>query len=45
MEIKRTPTFKQFFQSKALNVDRNKSYYQQYDVKQLRDFHKQAMTK
>ena len=45
MEIKTTPTFKQFLQSETLNTEKNKSYYQQYDVKRLRAFHKQAMIK
>ena len=42
-EIQKTQTFKQFLQSETLNVDKNKSYYQLYDVKRLRAFHKQAM--
>ena len=45
MEIKTTPTFKQFLQSKTINTDKNKSYYQWYDVKLLKAFHKQAMIK
>ena len=40
MEIQTTPTFKQLFQAETLNAKKNKSYYQQYDVKQLRAFHK-----
>ena len=45
MEIQKTQTFKQFLQAKTLNAKNNKSYYQQYSVKRLRDFHKQAMMK
>ena len=45
MEIQTTLTFKNFLQSKTLNVDKNKSYYQRYDVKRLSAFHKQEMTK
>ena len=45
MEIQITQTFKQFLQAETLNADKNKSYYQQYDVKRLRAFHKQVMTK
>ena len=45
MEMKTTPTFKQFSQSETLDAKKNKLYYQQYDVKWLWAFHKQAMTK
>ena len=45
VEIKTTQSFKQFLQSETLNTEKNKSYYQQYDVKQLRAFHKKAMMK
>ena len=45
MEIQTTQTFKKFLQAETLNVDRKKSYYQRYDVKRLRAFHKQAMMK
>ena len=45
MEIQRTPTFEQFLQEETTNADKNKSYYQRYDVKRLRAFHKQAMIK
>ena len=45
MEIKTTPTFKQFLQAETLNAKKNNSYYQKYDVKILRAFHKQAMMK
>ena len=37
--------FKQFLQAETLNAKKNKSYYQRYNVKRLRAFHKQAMTK
>ena len=45
MEIQTTQTFKQFLQAETLNTDKNKSYYQPYDFKRLRAFHKQAMIK
>ena len=45
MEIQTTQTFKQFLQAETLNAEKNKSYYQRYDVKRLRAFHKQAMMK
>ena len=45
VEIQTTPTFKQFLQSETLDTKKNKSYYQRYDVKQLRAFHKQAIFK
>ena len=45
MEIQITQTFKQFLQSKSLNSEKKKSYYQRYDVKRPRAFHKQAMMK
>ena len=45
MEIQTSSTFKQFLQAETLNAKKNKSYYQRYDVKQLRAFHKQAMIK
>ena len=45
MDIKTTPTFKQFLQAKTINAKKNEPYYQCYDVKILRDFHKQAMIK
>ena len=45
MEIQTTQTFKQFLQAENLNAERNNSYYQRYDVKRLRAFHKQAMMK
>ena len=45
MEIQTSSTFEQFLQSEALNAKKNKSYYQRYDVKRPRAFHKQAMIK
>ena len=45
MQIKTSSTFEQFLQAETLNAKKNKSYYQQYDVKQLIAFHKQAMIK
>ena len=38
-------TFKQFLQSETINAENNNSYYQLYDVKRLRAFHKQLMMK
>ena len=45
MEIQTTPTFEQLLQAVTLNTKRNKSYYQQYDGKQLRALHKQEIFK
>ena len=45
MDIKTTPTFTDFLQAETLNAEKKKSYYQRYDVKRLRAFHKQAMIK
>ena len=45
MEIQTSSMFEQFLQAETLNSKRNKSYYQRYDVKRLRAFHKQAMIK
>ena len=45
MEIQTTSTFEQFLQSETLNVKKKNSYYQRYEDKQLRAFHKQAMIK
>ena len=45
MEIQTTQTFKQFLQAETLNAEKKNSYYQRYNVKQLRSFHKQAMMK
>ena len=33
MEIQTSSTFEQFLQAETLNAKKNKSYYQQYDVK------------
>ena len=38
-------TFERLLQAETLNTEKNKSYYQLYDVKGLRAFHKQAMIK
>ena len=45
IEIKKSSTFEQFLQAEPINAKKNKSYYQRYDVKRLRAFHKQAMIK
>ena len=45
MQIQTSSTFEQFLQAETLNARKNKSYYQRYDVKGLRAFHKQAMIK
>ena len=45
MEIQTTSPSEHFLQEETLNAENNKSYYQRYDVKQLRAFHKQAMIK
>ena len=45
MEIKKTSAFEQLLQAETLNAKRKNSYYQRYNVKRLRDFHKQAMIK
>ena len=45
MEIQTMSTFQQFLQADTLNSNKNKSYYQRYDAKRLRAFHKQAMIK
>ena len=45
MEIQTTSMFEHFLQSETLNAKKNKSHYQQYNVKRLRAFHKQAMIK
>ena len=39
------PTSKQFLQAETDNSQKNKSYYQQYDVKIMRAFHNQAIMK
>ena len=45
MDIKTTPTLTDFLQVETLNAEKKKSYYQRYDIKRLRAFHKQAMIK
>ena len=45
MEIQTSSTFEHFLQAETLKEKKNKSYYQGYNVKQLRAFHKQAMIK
>ena len=45
MVIQTTQTFKKFLQAETLNAEKNKSYYQRYDVKRLRSFQKQAIMK
>ena len=45
MDIKTTPTLTDFLQAETLNAEKKKTYYQRYDVKRLRAFHKQAMIK
>ena len=45
MGIQTTQTFKQFLQAEKINAEKNNLYYQRYDVKQLRAFHKQAIAK
>ena len=45
MQIQTSSTFEQLFQAETLNDKKNNSYYQRYDVKRLRFFHKQAMIK
>ena len=42
MEIQKTSTFEQFLQAETINNEKNKSYYQRYDVKRLRSFSLQA---
>ena len=41
----KTSTFEQLLQAETRNANKNKSYYQQYDVRRLRAFHNQAMIK
>ena len=43
MEIQTTQTFKQFLKGKIFKTRKNRSYYQQYDVKRLRAIQKQAI--
>ena len=45
MDINMIPKFKQFLQAETVNSEKNKSYYQQYNVKRMRAFHNQAMMK
>ena len=45
MQIQTSSTFKYFLQAETLNAKKKKSYYQQYDVKRLRAFYKQAIIK
>ena len=45
MELNTSPTFKKFLQSKTYHAEKNKSYYQRYDVKIMRAFHNKAMMK
>ena len=45
IEIQTTSTSKQFLQAETLNGKKNGAYDQQYNAKQLRDLHKQAMMK
>ena len=45
MEIKTSSTFEHFLQAETLIANKNTSYYQQYELKRLRAFHKQAMIK
>ena len=45
MELNLIPIFKQLLKSKTTNYDRNKAYYQLYNVKINRAFHKQANIK
>ena len=39
------PTFKKLFQDKKIKLNKNISYYQQYDVKITRSLHKQEISK
>ena len=45
MEIKTTPTLKHFLQDETIKSEKNKSYYQQYNLKQPRALHKQETMK
>ena len=45
MQMQTSSTLEKFLQAETLNAKRNKSYYQRYNAKQLRAFHKQAMIK
>ena len=45
MDIKITQTSKQLLQARTIHLEKNKYYYQVYDVKRLRAFHKQSVIK
>ena len=45
MEIKTTPNLTDFLQAETLYAKKKKPYYQRYNAKRLRAFHKQAMIK
>ena len=45
MELNMIPTSKQFLQAETLNSDKNKEYYQRYNVKIIRAFHKKLIMK
>ena len=45
VELNIKPNVKQFLQSETCNAEKNKSYYQRYNVKIMRAVHKQAMMK
>ena len=45
MNINTTPTLTDLLQAETLNAEKKKTYYQRYDIKQLRAFHKQAIIK
>ena len=45
MELNTNPTFKQLLQSETVNSEKSKAYYQRYDVKIIKSFHKQATMK
>ena len=45
MELNMIPTFKHFLQAETVNGEKNKAYYQQYDVKRTRPPNKQEIMK
>ena len=45
MDIKTTPTLTDFLQAETLNAKKKNSYYQRYNVKRTRAFHKQEIIK
>ena len=45
LDLSMIPNFKQFLQDETENAKENKTYYQRYNVKIMRVFHKQAMIK